>query len=66
MEELLKFVEKEITKLRNTKLSTMDEDGEEIECYDVESIYNDGRISGKLSAYVEIRDKLLKIKEYTW
>ena len=36
MEEILKFVEKEIDRVKKLKLYTMEEDGEDIECYDGE------------------------------
>lgn len=61
MEELLKFVEYKINKVGKRKLYTMDEDGNEIECYDGECIYSDGVTEGLYSAYTEIRDKIIEI-----
>lgn len=63
MQELLKFVEEEIERVKNMKLCTIGEDGEEIEDYDGEGIYHDGKVSGLYEAYVEIRGKILSLLE---
>ena len=58
MDELLKYVNEQIESLNRVKLNTMDEEGNELECFDGEGIYNDGRVSGKLSAYFDIRQRI--------
>lgn len=63
MEELLKFVEDEIKKARGMKLYTVDENGEEEECYDGECIFHDGKVSGLLSAYIEVKNKILELSK---
>ena len=55
MEELLKFVEKEIDRVKRMKLYTIDEDGEEIECYDGECIFHDGEVNGMYLAYNNVK-----------
>lgn len=58
MEELLKYINDEIKRLNNVKLNTMDEDGNELEDFDGEGIYDDGKVAGKLSAYFDIRQRI--------
>lgn len=61
MEELLKFVEKEIDRVGKMKLYGMDENGEEVECFDGECIFYDGQVSGMYEAYTDVRDKILEL-----
>lgn len=61
MEELLKYIEEEIERVRKIKLYTMDEDGEEIECYDGECIYHDGRVEGMYQALIDTKRKILEL-----
>lgn len=58
MEELLEYVNKQIELLSKVKLNTMDEDGNELECFDGEGIFEDGCVSGKQSAYLDIRQRI--------
>ncbi|MBU3811239.1 MAG: hypothetical protein H9893_06255 [Candidatus Niameybacter stercoravium] len=48
MEELLKFVKREIERVSSMKLYTVDENGEEIECYD-------GEVNGMYLAYHNVK-----------
>ena len=54
MEKLLKFVEKEIDRVKRMKLYTIDEDGEEIEYYE-DCIFHDGEVNGMYLAYNNVK-----------
>lgn len=61
IEELLVFINENIKRLNCKKRYTVDENGEEIECFDGEGIYLDGCIDGEIKAYYNMKRKLSNI-----
>lgn len=58
MNELLKYVNEQIEVLTKKKRHTIDEDGNEVECFDGEGIYSDGNMDGQLRAYYDMGQRL--------
>lgn len=58
MEELLRYIDEQIEILIKTKRHAIDEDGNELECFDGEAIYSDGNMDGQLRAYYDISQRL--------